>query len=211
MTDHALRNQSPAAPPSGLALFEQVNATLKASEEAKRHLSAQLQKYAAAFAKLKQAHDKLTSAHEIQTNELNEVKASKAALTETVRRQTSMIQSYESQFQLFSAEVVRSDAQLLDCESLVAPVFDLDEANGQKSPLLDFDLEQTINAYTADVASQSPVSVLDGFTSPSAPGKVTSAFQEDGASLITDADFNLDMDAIARDIESAAEAADRAA
>lgn len=202
MTEQALRNQSPAAPPSGLALFEQVNQTLKASEEAKRHLSAQLQKYGAAFAKLKQAYDKLTAAHEIQTNELNETKAAKASLTETVRRQTSLIQSYESQFQLFSAEVIRSDAQLLDCESLVSPVFDLDEANnGQTIPTLDFDLEQTINAYATDTAPQSAPSVLQALASLPLQEEVTSAVQDEGEALITDADLNLDMEVLARDIE----------
>lgn len=208
MTEQALRNQSPAAPPSGLALFEQVNATLKASEEAKRHLSAQLQKYGAAFAKLKQAYDKLTASHEIQTNELNEAKASKATLTETVRRQTSLIQSYESQFQLFSAEVIRSDAQLLDCESLVSPVFDLDAVNsGQQSPVLSFDLEQTINAYVTDAAPESTPSAMTVFPTLSVPDEVAATFEAEGEALITDVDFNLDMEAIARDIEAETEKA----
>ncbi|TLX17220.1 hypothetical protein [Rhizobium sp. MHM7A] len=208
MTEQALRNQSPAAPPSGLALFEQVNATLKASEEAKRHLSAQLQKYGAAFAKLKQAYDKLAAAHEIQTNELTELKAAKVTLTETVRHQSSMLQSYESQFQMFSAEVVRSDAQLLDCDSLVSPVFDLDAVNnGQQSPVLSFDLEQTINAYATDAAPESTPSVMTVFPTLSVPEEVASTFENEGEALITDADFNLDMEAIARDIECETEKA----
>jgi predicted DNA-binding protein YlxM (UPF0122 family) len=203
MTEQTPRNQSPAAAPSGFALFEQVNATLKASEEAKRHLSSQLQRYGAAFAKLKQDYDKLTSAHDIQTNELAELKATKVSLTETVRHQSSMIQSYESQFQMFSAEVVRSDAQLLDCESLVSPVFNFDNAITQKSPLLDFDLEQTINAYATDTVPLQVPSVLAGlsFAPLSVPVEVASAFQDQAEPLITDTDFNLDMDAIARDIE----------
>jgi predicted DNA-binding protein YlxM (UPF0122 family) len=192
---------------SSMAVFEHVNATLKASEEAKKHLSAQLQKYGAAFATLKHDYDKLVAAHDVQTNELNEMKAAKASLTETVRRQTSLIQSYESQFQLFSAEVIRSDAQLLDCDSLVSPVFNLTEVNGQKAPVLDFDLEQTINAYAGEAEHQSITSVSMLFTSPVVPEEVASVLHGEDESLITDADFNLDMDAIARDIESVADKA----
>ncbi len=200
MTEQVTRNQSPTQPQSGLALFEHVHATLKASEESKKRLSTQLQAYGAAFAKLKQDHDKLQAQHKTQTNELNELKAAKLALTETVRHQSQMIQSYESQFQMFSAEVVRSDAQLLDCDSLVSSVFNLGEANSQKGPTFDLDLEQTINSYASAAAAEEP-SVLMTYSPLSVPEEVSHVFQEGHEPLITDADFNLDMDAISREIE----------
>jgi hypothetical protein len=201
MTEQANRNQSPTPPQSGLALFEHVHATLKASEETKKRLSTQLQAYGAAFAKLKQDYDKLLAQHKTQTSELNEVKAAKASLTETVRHQSSMIQSYESQFQMFSADVVRTDAQLLDCDSLVSSMFNLGEVNSQKAPTFDLDLEQTINAYAAAASASDTAPVLMTYAPLSVPEEVSQVFQDGSEPLITDADFNLDMDAIARDIE----------
>lgn len=200
MTEQATRNLSPTPPQSGMALFEQVHATLKASEESKKRLATQLQAYGAAFAKLKQDHDKLLAQHKTQANELNELKAAKVSLTETVRHQSSMIQSYESQFQMFSAEVVRSDAQLLDCDSLVSSVFNVGEFNSQKAPTLDLDLEQTINSYASAATSEEP-SVLMTYSPLSMPDEVAQVFQEGHEPLITDADLNLDMDAISREIE----------
>jgi hypothetical protein len=194
MTENVSRNQTPIAAPSGLAIFEHLNTTLKSSEEAKRHLSSEIQRYAAAYAKLKAAYEKLKAAHEGQTIELSSVKSDKINLTETNRRQAAVIQSYESQIQLFSAEVVRSDAHLLDCNSLIAPVFGLDEFDGQKGPVMDLSLTQSINEYGAVEPAQ------DNLFALSLPEEVASVFQEEGDSLITDADLNLDMDAIARDI-----------
>lgn len=201
MTEHLSRNQTPIAAPSGLALFEQMSATLKSSEESKRHLSSELQRYAAAYAKLKANFEKLTASHDILTTELANVKAEKANLTETNRRQAAVIQSYESQIQLFSAEVVRSDAHLLDCNSLIAGVFGLDEADGQKGLSMDFTLEQSINTYGTDGMN------FPSHTPTVIPDVAAEGFHGHVEPLITDADFNLDMDAIARDIAAEKEKA----
>lgn len=199
-----VRNQAPTTPRSGLAVLEQMASTIRASEEAKRELASQLQRYGEAFSKLKAAYEQLTAAHDILKDENATLKQDKANLIQINRRQASDIQAYESQFQMFSAEVVSSDAQLLDYNNMVAGIFGLEEPDSSQSLSTEFSLEQTINAYSVDPLTktiQAPVTALPALSSEEGN-------YEGQQDLITDADFNLDFEAIARDIE---EDADKAA